>query len=326
MFTPKPTDNVFWGHYNNNVSKQRYNNPTTNEVAHIENIYLRRFQEMSLNRFKWSGLPDHISTRFLEKILFENAIAVMCAPKALAENPNEEKRVVILRGSPAGEGIDYQDEPLAFNVYGNDLINETIDSEDCVPIWANMLRTPELDIVRWYSRRLAEVERTIDINLKSARRTRVLLVPEQQRLTAVNVLRQVDEGEPAVLGGDKLDMDMFQSLDMGLASSFLSDVPGAKNKIFNDCMTMLGINNSNQDKKERMVVNEVNSNDDQVGINRAIALNERKKACEKINKLFNLNVTVEWSDEITNTSKDGEVADSGNVHHDALGNQTQKPV
>lgn len=313
----KATDGVYWQSYaqHDNSSPHFMGNRTLDEVAMIELLYRERLQEMSVNRFKWTGLPDGVDERFVEMTLFETGMILACKPHQMPDGlPDDE--VMFLRGAPT-EGLDYQWNPLRFRYYGNDIFEGELSVKDgkVQPIYANRMRTPDAKILWWYARRLAEVERTIDINLKSARKTRLLLVPEEQKLTAINVLNQWDRGEPAVLGGDKLNEDMFSTLDMQMQSSFLSDVPAAKNKIFNDCMTWLGIDNANQDKKERLVASEVDANGEQVSANRAVALNERKLGAERANKLFGLSIEVDWADEYKTDRVEGENG-NGELHDD----------
>lgn len=50
-----------------------------------------------------------------------------------------------------------------------------------------------------------------------------------------------------------------------------------KQAILRECMTFLGIENANMDKKERLVSDEVNANNQQVIASRNIWLSERKK-------------------------------------------------
>lgn len=83
-----------------------------------------------------------------------------------------------------------------------------------------------------------------------------------------------------------------------------------RNRVWNECMTLLGIENSNQDKKERQLVDEINANDDQVNYMRAVNLNARQAAAEAINKMFNLSVSVDYD-------RDIEGADNGNAHTQA---------
>lgn len=68
----------------------------------------------------------------------------------------------------------------------------------------------------------------------------------------------------------------------------------AKSKLWNECMGLLGINNANQDKKERLVAAEVGANDEQVEATRNIALNARQQACDRINDMFGLDISVDF--------------------------------
>ena len=77
---------------------------------------------------------------------------------------------------------------------------------------------------------------------------------------------------------------------------FIADeLHGMKQAILRECMTLLGIENANMDKKERLVADEVNANNQQVIASRNIWLSERKKAIEKLNNKFNLNASVEFA-------------------------------
>jgi hypothetical protein len=58
-------------------------------------------------------------------------------------------------------------------------------------------------------------------------------------------------------------------------------------------MTFMGINNANMDKRERLVDDEVRANNEQVEMSYQIMLKAREMACEKINKLFGTNISVE---------------------------------
>lgn len=318
------TDGVRDGIYlpHNNPSKF-FNNATVNEVSLVERIYMRRFREMCINRFVWEGLPDSIDPRFLESVLFEQALAVYCRPEDFNPIMPDGTQLVVgdmaLRATPTGYN-DYQDNPLQFTVLANNMYSGTLDVTECVPIWANTARQPDIDIVMWYSKRLAEAERTIDLNLKAARHTRVAASTEEARLSTQNMMRQIDAGEPVLFTNEHMDTSTLSTIDWNIDYHILGEVPTAKNQIMNDCMTMLGINNANQDKTERLVSGEADARSEQVGANRAIALNERERACEKINKMFGTSISVRWNEELNkDLDATGEETENGNVYDGATG-------
>ena len=59
-------------------------------------------------------------------------------------------------------------------------------------------------------------------------------------------------------------------------------------------MTFLGVGNAKQDKKERLVADEVNANNEQIETSRYSMLQARQDACKQINEMFGLNVSVDF--------------------------------
>lgn len=297
------------------------NNHAETAVARIEIMMRRRLREMCINRFKWEGLPPSIDPRFVETILYEMGVAVYLRPKefiSFALDADDMSGVdMVLRGTQAGP-LDYQDNPLAFTCTSNGAYSGgTFSVKECVPIWSNTSRMPDLEVVNWYASRLAEAERTIDINLKNARHTRLITVPETQKLTALNMQQQMDNGQAVILTNETLDAAAYTSVDFNMDEKILQAVAVAKNQIMNDCLTMLGINNANMDKKERLIGGEVDARSEQVGVNRAIALGERERAVEKINKMFKTNITVTWNEEINKEIESEGITEDGKLHDGA---------
>jgi hypothetical protein len=171
---------------------------------------------------------------------------------------------------------------------------------ECIPIWANTLRTPDWDIVYLQSTKLAEVERTIEITLMLMRQPYIVAVNDSERLSFINMLRQVQEGQLAVFGTEALGADAIRdklsTLDLGIDKEMVLNLQIAKSKIWNETMTLLGINNANQEKRERLVADEVSANDSQVMAVRNSALSARQYAAEKINDRYDLDVSVEWNE------------------------------
>lgn len=284
-------------------------NAPRDRLALYETMYMRVLTEYATNRFKWTGLPEEIDRRFVEYELFRHALVVF-----FHEDKNFN-RYFALRGSGAG-GWNMYDNPTTFTVTGNSmsglLPTRLTAGKECVPVWANTMRVPDWDLVLLQSTKLAEIERTIEINLQAMRKPFVFAVEDTERLTFQNMWRQVQEGEPAIfgtqlMGHESLDQKV-KLFDLKIDKDLVINLQLAKAKIWNETMTYLGINNSNQDKRERLVAEEVGANDQQVSAARNSAMGARKYAVEQINRKYSLNVSVEWNeDELIQNSSDGPI-------------------
>jgi hypothetical protein len=71
-----------------------------------------------------------------------------------------------------------------------------------------------------------------------------------------------------------------------------------KSVIWNELLTYLGISNVNIVKKERLVSDEVLRNQGGTVFSRYSRLESRRKACEQINEMFGLNVSVDYRENI----------------------------
>jgi hypothetical protein len=165
-----------------------------------------------------------------------------------------------------------------------------------VPIWANYLRSPEIDIVKIYATRLATIDRTLEINSKNSRRTKIIKGTPNLQLSLVNFARSVDQGDELIqITGPMQDMEFIEALDLGVDAESYDKLSLLRTRVWNEAMTLLGIDAANQDKKERLVVAEVGANDGQTDSMRFVSLNARRQACDMINEIF----ADEIEDEVT---------------------------
>jgi len=304
--------------FSDSVGSQYYNkhtrggkvayNPSEGRLGVLQRMHMKTFTEMAMNRFEWTGLPTTIDQRYLEHTLFYSALVVFFRHENFGD--------IVLRGS--GQGVNMYGNPLRFTVFGNKFVQRTLSAEEkfevvkgepvnyppeCVPIYSNYLRTPDLDYAMVYAHKLADIDLTIEINAHNARYTRVITSSESQKLSAANLNRELDKGSPVVFVSDLMNPETVGSIDIAVDPDIHVNLPILRTRLHADAMSLFGINNSNQDKKERLVADEVAANNDQVAVMRAINLNARQEACTKINRLFGTNIWVEYK-------TDGEVVDS----------------
>jgi len=298
----KKGDLVYSGFYAPHLQAMQ-SNPAVSQQHMTERMYMRVLSELCMNRFKWEGLPESVDPRFVEMNLFYRGLVVFYFD-------NDFDEYMALRASGAG-GLNFNDNPISFVVTGNGngakYINKTLTAvntvkddvqlePECVPIWSNYLRMPDLDIVSLYAKKLAAIDRTIEINIEGMRYTKLVTTDENSRQSWVNVMRQHTEGQPVLFTTQSLNPESNVSVfDVGVPSEAVPNLQIARAKLWGECMGLLGINNANQDKKERLVAAEVGANDEQVDATKAINMNARTQACEQINKLYGLNISVEFN-------------------------------
>ena len=137
-----------------------------------------------------------------------------------------------------------------------------------------------------FALRLYEAERTADVNIKAQKTPVLLLMDEKQRLTMENLYSQY-EGNRPVIFGDKNSLGENVIKAINTQAPFIADkIINYKKEIWNEALTFLGINNIMVDKKERLITDEANSNNELINLNLQSYLTPRQEACRQFNEKF----------------------------------------
>lgn len=255
-------------------------------------MYYEMLEQMACSVYRWEGLPPEIDQRFLELTLFNRGLSVFFYDEA------EYGAYFATMGAPSGTINMYQN-PTSYIAYGSNGFHRYIKASDCAPIWNNYLRRPDINAMRIYARRLADIDRTIDVNLAEQKMPMFITCPESQRLTVENLMKQYMGNEPIVIGADGMfDPSQMQYLHSG-APFIVDKLLEAKFTIWAEIMTYLGIDNQNIQKAERVQTAEVQANSGQIEANRLIRLNCRRMACKEINRKYGLQVWCDFNKDIS---------------------------
>ena len=271
--------------------RQGSRNSHASRTRLLESMYTRVLSEMAIGRFKWEGLPPEIDARFVEMELFYSGLVVFFQDGKGGYNSG---KYVASRAASLGTPNLY-DNPTSYRTYGgfSGYPDQTLPRKKVVPIWANALRQTDQDIIQVFAWELANMKRTIEINADSARMPKVVATTENQKLGLTNMVRQINEGVPVItVDRNQFDPSMITVLDLSIHPNAITEMDILFVRTYSQCMGLLGIDNANQDKKERLVTSEVDANAQQVYSIKRSNLNEREAACERINKKFGLNVSV----------------------------------
>ena len=249
--------------------------------------YLERLTELSISMFEWKNLPDSIDERFLELTLFGDGQAVFFK--------DEELGFLCLQVAMNG-GFNVYRVPIRRRAYAVNGYQRNLDDKNSVIIYNNYLRTNSVNMVKIYSKRLYNLDRIIDVNA-NAQKTPVLLQgSEMQRLTLLNLYKEYDGNAPVIFGDKNLDINGLKCITT--EAPYVADkIYTLKTQIWNEALNYLGISNLNIQKKERLVSDEVVRNQGGTIASRYSRLQARRNACDEINKMFGLEIEVNYRDD-----------------------------
>lgn len=260
--------------------KNRWPSAQINNQTYID--YYQRLMEFAINMFEWRNLPPTVDERFLELTLYEKGYCLYF---------NDEVVGNLALTCTIGGMLDVYRIPTERRAFAVNGYNKICTSQDSVLIFNNYLHTPTILTIELFARRLYEIERTIDVNVKAQKTPTLVLASEQQRLTMKNLYMQYDGNEPFIFGDKDMEFDGIKCLKTD--APYVADkLQVLKHQIWNEALTFCGIENSNQDKKERLVADEVGSNYGNIEAQRNVMLNARRQAADKINRMFGTNIEV----------------------------------
>lgn len=258
--------------------------------------YLWRLLDLSMSVFDWQNLPEGVDERMMEFWLVRNGFCVFFYDEdlkysSLADN-NAPEGYAVLQAMVNGPW-DMYNYPSVRRAYSVNGLNIDLTEKNSVLIFNDYLRVPMFPTIDLYARRLAEIDRTIDINVMNQKTPKIVRCDEKQRLTFRNLMMQAQGNVYWVFGDKNIDLKNIDILDVS-APYVANDLQILKHQYWNEALTYLGVENVTTEKKERLVSQEVMSNMGDVEAQRFTRLNARKKACEEINRIFGLDVNCEF--------------------------------
>lgn len=262
-----------------------------NQYKLINNLtytdYFYRLMLLSRSVFRWNNLPPNMDERWIERFLFHEGQCVFF---------KHEKVGFMVAKITKGGDLNFYDEPTKVMPVANNCTDiefrELENYKDCIIIKNNDIAVPTSPTLNMYALRLTEIQRTIDVNI-AAQKTPVLLVCTEKQKKSMNAMFDQWNGfKPAIYGDKALDVDSVKAIKMDAPIVF-DKLQIQKHAVWNEVMTFLGINNANMDKRERLVDDEVQANNEQIMLSAHVMLKARETACKQINDLFGTKISVE---------------------------------
>lgn len=273
-----------------------FNSSFSPNSVHVSNTqaqrYFRRYLlQRAMSIFKWK-LPENWEKNYFLYCLYSiGYIGVI---------ETDKYGVICNHGFPHGYNVQYQ--PTHFSI-ANPLLKGNVDPEigkKCtvfrlMPDWGNIN-----DLINCYADMMALAIETVGVNLINSHLSYVFPAPDQGTAqTFKKMYDKVSSGQPAVAVTPKLFnsdgtvkwVPFIQNVGQNyIVSDVLSDLRKLR-EMFD---TEIGIPNSNTDKRERLIQDEVNSNNVETTTLCEMWLEQLQNDAEQTRKLFGVDISVDW--------------------------------
>lgn len=247
-------------------------------------LIYNKYKMLSLNMFRWEGLPQTIESRHIENSLFNYGLCLIV---------NDDDLGFISVPCNYGAYMNVNNVPTEVITCGFNYIKTfdyiRKDKNKCQLILNNDLAIGNEQYIYDYALRMFEVENCIRVNINQQKFPWFVNTTPNSKKTMEEMFKKVMNGEPYILGSK----DQIGSVEvLTLNTPYIADkLNEYKYELEREVLSFHGLNN-NFEKKERLLVDEVNSNNDFIDRNVELMYRQRQLACDSLNKKFGWNVRV----------------------------------
>ena len=257
--------------------------------------YLRRMKMVALSLFEWK-LPKGMDSRYLEKSLYYKGMATLfeTAEFGFINTQCSSNGYLNMYGLPSSlncmtfNGLHWY-KKLYTQLGETEEIRKTQREEECIFVMNDWEACPTCFTIEQFAYRMYLAQRTADVNM-SAQRTPVMVVcSDKQRLTMENLYSQYDGNETFIFGDKDADINENSFKSLKTDAPYICDkVMDYKKEIWNEFLQFLGVNSISIEKKERLITDEANQNNEVINLYLQSRLAPRQKACDQFNELYGL--------------------------------------
>lgn len=267
--------------------------------------WMYRLRSVAMSAFEWTGLDElGIDSRYVEFCMlnwgmggffelregtgsYAFAQATPMSRLNLYWNPNKVKLM------PANGSIGWTRHAW----YWAERLGKPgaiVHKPNAIVLWDNIDRTPILPMLEGFARRLENIDRKIDININAQATPYIMDVDERQRQDAINLYSQITGNEPMILA-NRNRSELLQPQILNLEAPFVADkMDDELTKIWYRALTMLGVDNTNTEKRERMIDAEATANNEDIMLMRRSRLATRRRFCQQVRDRFGVDIGVKY--------------------------------
>ena len=252
--------------------------------------------------FVWDGLPADIPQREIETRLILNGFCGMVKDGV--------KGIMAATGGMSGP-TQYADIFTKFTYSAPTAQGGTKTiGKDCVIINNSALRNPLYPLVYRYAFLLSHADISLKCALVNARYTDLFSTDDQQTAESVRAVRnKIYDGDYDCIVDSSIIGALQNMANTDNTSNTLKQIMETRTDLLRGFYNDIGIKYV-KDKKERMISDEVSDDNQMLLFNINDMLHQREKACDEINTVFGLRVSVKLSDEFNIIKNNEGVTDN----------------
>ena len=285
------------------------------------NDYIYRMKRIILSMFEWKNLPDTMNSRYLEMCLYYKGQAAMLYDEnyGFINTQGVDSGYINIYGLPTLINCFSYSYNTQRNLYVPDSDENAEKDKECILVMNTFERIPTCSTIELFAMRLAEAQRTADVNIKAQRTPVLVYGTKEQELTLKNMYAQYEGNAPVIYGNkDNLANSGLQAIKT--EAPYIADkIIEYKKEIWNEFLTYIGVSNLNE-KKERMISTEANSNNEVINLNLETFLAPRKQACKEFKEKYGIDIDVQVRSDLYNIIKENESIVSEYIEKDEVAN------
>lgn len=262
--------------------------PITSKIDNL-NDFTQSILNRTLGMFEYTGLPDSLPQVEIEKRLQLKGHATIFEYKG---------KLYVTTGAYAGMEKSPYNQPtqVIVNVPAFNL-NQTLDiNKNCVVIKNDSLGAGLLTTIVKHGTLMIENEITMLIKDYNSRVETVFVGGTDQTVDSANTyIKNLVDGNLGVVAENSFLQDLKVQNSQGTNTTPYTDLIQYQQFLKSDLYNELGLSSLNNMKKERMNVDEVNANNDNIYPLIDDMIKNRMDGIKMVNKLFNGNIQVDYS-------------------------------
>ena len=278
------------------MRKKLINSQLTNMKTYL--MYREEMLTLAENVFEFKNLPEFIDVSYLNKTLLRNG--------SIAFFNDEVLGLIALPYDVIGN-FDIYGRPLEIMARAaNGTYYKKLKRDEFVIMYDNNGRYPIFLDICQMAERIALSKRTIDVNIVQQRTPRIWKTSQDKKRTLQDMLANID--------GMEENIATYESIDIDDMSVVLAPAPFVADKIdlhldkeWAEFYRLIGVANLVEQKKERMIRDEMSASQGGTIASRFSRFEPRKRAIDVINKKFGTNIEVSYYDGEPTTEEVKEV-------------------